>query len=364
MPPSQPLRVGVVGVRYAALVHIPALQSEGFEVAAVCARREESAREAAERFGIPRALTDYRDLVAMDDVDVVVIASPPNQHHAMALAALQAGKHLLCEKPFTTTVPEAHELWQAAEASGRTAMLGHEFRFAPGRARVKELLDEGYVGPLQVATVRLLNGTRIGREGRPYSAGDDAADQGGGLLWSQGSHYVDCLMHWFGDVASVAGRVFTHLPHRAGPDGQTINATADDAFEATLTFAAGGWASIVMSQVAAFGPGGRIEVYGRDGTLVTPQAANTPNPPAHGEVLGARVGAGGLQPLPIPERLQPFEDDRDMRLLPTRLLLREFRRGVETGTSPSPNFHDGYRLQRVLQAVRDSSASGQVVHLA
>ncbi|MEK9659678.1 MAG: Gfo/Idh/MocA family oxidoreductase [Chloroflexota bacterium] len=360
-----PIRVGVIGARYAALVHIPALTSEGFTVQAICTRTAQSAQETARRFGIPNALMDYRALIARDDVDAVLVASPPALHAEMALAVLESGKHLLCEKPFTVTLEEARALRDAAAARPRvTAMVGHEFRFAPGRAYVGELVREGYLGSLHMALVRLINGGRFAWVGRAYNGDTDNAEEGGGLLWSQGSHYLDALMAWFGPIASVSAYTHVHLGQRTGPDGAPVQASADDAFACTFSFAAGGWASVVMSQAAALGDGGRIELYGSAGTLVTPQDANTPNPPAKGRVLGARVGEKALAELPVPERYAPFADERDMRMLPTRLLLREFARGIATGTSPSPNLEDAYQLERVLVAARESAATGRTVTLA
>ncbi|MBI2912136.1 MAG: hypothetical protein HYY05_08325, partial [Chloroflexi bacterium] len=178
-----------------------------------------------------------------------------------------------------------------------------------------------------------------------------------------GSHYVDCLRHWFGEVDSVSGHAFTHRPERTLPGtGRTIMADADDTFTFTVHFAQGGWAAMTASSVACFGPGAVIEIYGRDGTLVTPQTGV--NPPAHGTLLGARLGDGALAELPIPARLQPFADGRDDRLMPFRLLVREFQRGVEEGISPSPNFYDGYRCQQILDAVRESSRTGCTVAIA
>ncbi len=358
------IRIGVIGVLYGAKVHIPAYQSEGLDVVAVCARREERSKAAAMQFGIPYAFTDYREMLRMDGLDAVAVVSSPVLHHPMAMAALEAGKHVICEKPFTTTLAEARELWRKAEEAGLTAMIAHEFRFSSGRACVAELVRDGFIGPLHMCSVSLVSGSRVGRGVRPFSEDDDA-EAGGGLLWSQGSHYIDCLRHWFGDIKSVRGNVFTHLGQRTDREtGSPRQATSDDAFQATLEFVSGGWASLTFSYVSAFGPGGHIEVYGQDGTLVTPQEPNTPNPPAHGTVLGARVGAAKLEPLPVPQRLQPFEDNRDMRLMPMRLLAREFLRGIREGVSPPPNFEDAFRLQQVLHAVRQSSATGQTVELA
>ena len=358
------VRIGVIGVGFGSRVHIPAYQSEGLDVVAVCTRREETGRAAAERFGVPSVFTDHEAMLGMDGLDAVAVVGPRELHHPMAMAALEAGKHVICEKPFTTELHHARDLWRKAEATGLTAMVAHEFRFASARARVRELVDEGYVGPLHMVRAWVVRDSKIRSRGAPYDRRSDDAAGGAGLLWSQGSHYVDCLLHWFGDVASVSGDVFTHLPERTDPEtSEVVQATADDAFGLTLRFASGGWAHLTGSYASVAGSGSGFEVYGSDGTLVTPQAANTTNPPAHGTVLGAKAGAKGLEELAIPERLQPFTDDRDDRLMPMRLLVREFLRGIETGTSPSPSFRDGYRVQQVLHAVRESSATGRTVQI-
>ena len=357
------VRIGVIGVGFGSQVHIPAFQSEGLDVVAVSARREERAREAAQQFDIPHVFTDYQEMVRMEELDAVSIASPPAFHHPMAMVALEAGKHVLCEKPFTTDQAKARQMWQKAQGTGLTAMIAHEFRFASARMRVKELIDEGYLGPLHTAVMSLVTGPRRGFQPRPLTDRDDAA-QGGGLLFALGSHYIDCLRHWFGEITSVSGRALAHFGDRTHPDsGETVQATADDTFHLLLGFAKGGWATMTGTSAAPFGPGARVEIYGKDGTLVTPHVGLGFNPPAHGTLLGARVGDEGLTEFPIPDRLQPFTDDRDDLLMPFRLLVREFVRGIQEGTSPTPNFYDGYRCQQVLDAVRESSATGKVVEI-
>ncbi len=357
---ERPLRIGVVGVGFGAIVHIPGLQSEGVDVVAVCASRKERAQEAAARFGIPNAFTDYDEMLRLDGLDAVSIASPVPLHHPMTLAALDAGKHVLCEKPFATNQALAKEMWQRAKQSGKTAMIAHEFRFASGRMRVKELIDEGYLGPLQMVLMKLVMGPRDARPLRSYVARRDEAVQGAGFLWGLGSHYIDCLRHWFGEISAVSGNVFTHYPERTVRDSSESRlADADDTFTLTVKFASGGWATMTSSNAAPFGSGATIEVYGRDGALTTPQRGV--NPPAHGTILGAKLGEEKLQELTIPERLQPFADDRDDRLMSFRLMVREFLRGIQEGTSPAPNFYDGYRCQQILDAVRESSRTGREV---
>ena len=355
------LRVGVIGSGFGSVVHIPAYQSEDVEVAAVWSRSKERVEETAQKHGIPRALTDYQELLRMDDIDAVSIVSPVAYHYEMTMAALDAGKHVLCEKPFALNQQQAKEMWQKAESKGLTAMIAHEFRFASARQRVKELIDEGYLGGLHMAVIELANGPRTGGfESRPLSDRDDAS-RGAGQLFSMGSHYIDCLRHWFGEITSVSGHLESHGGERTDASGATVRATADDTFNFVVTFAGGGWATMTGSGAAPFGPGARVEIFGHDGTLITPHTGTGNNPPSHGTIFGAKVGAEKLEMIPIPAHLEPFDDDRDDRLMPMRLLVREFRRGIEEGTSPAPNFYDGYRCQQVLDAVRESSASGRVV---
>ena len=357
MAQRRALRVGVVGVGFGATVHIPAWQAEGAEVVAVCAPRRERAGAAAERFGIPHVFTDYREMLGLDSLDAVSVATPITLHHPVVMAALEAGHHVLCEKPFATDQALAREMWLLARRRGRTAMLAHEFRFASARTRVKELLDTGYVGPLQMAVLRLLRGPTSAQPPRAHAPQRDDAAQGAGHLGALGSHYVDCLRHWFGEIDTVSGQVFTHRPERTLPDtGRSVMADADDTFTFTVHFTQGGWATMTASSVAGFGSGATIEIYGRDGTLVTPQSGV--NPPSHGTLLGAKLGEEALAELPIPARLESFADPRDDRLMPFRLLVREFLRGVDEGTSPSPNFYDGFRCQQILDAVRESSRTG------
>ena len=358
------IRIGVVGVGFGATVHLPAFVSEGLEVVAVMARRRERAEEAATAFGIDAVFTEFDALLAMEDLDAVSIATPTSFHYEMATAALRAGKHVICEKPFARNVAEAKKMADLAAASGLTAMIAHEFRFASGRMFVKELLDQGYVGDAKMAVLRLIRGPVrvLPSEVPEYEAGRDAAASGAGFLFGLGSHYIDCLRHWFGEIEEVSGTLRTLTPDRRSADTMVL-ADADDTFGFTLRFASGVVADMIATRSAPFADESTIAIYGDGGTLVTPQRGF--NPPAHGTVLGGRLGVDdGLVELKVPAELEPFGDDRDDRLMPFRIFTREFLRGVEEGSSPAPNFVDGWRCQQVLDALRESSASGQRMRIA
>jgi predicted dehydrogenase len=239
-------------------------------------------------------------------------------------------------------------------------MVGHEFRHTPQRAYVRQLLDEGYVGRFQLCTIELYLDRYVTREPRPLTWLARRAD-GGGILGALGSHYVDALRHWFGDVATVSGRLFTLRPDVVDPaSGRIVQAETDDAFMFTLDFVKGGTATMIASFAATPARGARLVVMGDRGTLIADQPG--PNPMEDGTVIGSRDGAP-LQPLATPPQLMPLTDTRDHRLAAFRLLVRDFTRGIDEGTSPAPNFEDGLKCQQVLDAVRESSDTGRTVRI-
>ncbi len=358
-PPSI-RRIGIIGLGFGAQVYIPAFRSEGWEVPAICSRSREKAAKVADAAGISDAHTSPIEMIARSDLDAIAIATPPRAHRELSIAALRAGKHVLCEKPFAIDAKEAAEMRDAAERSGRTAMVGHEFRHTPQRAYIKELLDEGYIGRFQLCTIELFLDRYVTPEPRPLTWMAHESE-GGGLLGALGSHYIDGLRHWFGEVASVSGRLAVLRPDLIDPKtGAIVKAEADDTFLFTLEFENGGIATMIASFGTTPTRGARIVVMGERGTLIAEQPG--PNPMENGVVLARRDGAP-LQPLATPAKYTPFTDDRDHRLMAFRLLVREFAKGIGERSSPSPNFTDGLRCQEVLDAVRASSKSGRTVKL-
>jgi len=360
MPGSQ-LKVGVIGVGFGSQVYVPAFRSEGWDVVAICSRNREKAAKVAADAGIRGVHTDPLELIARDDLDAVAIASPPAGHHPLALAALAAGRHVLCEKPFALDAAQATEMRDAADGSRLTAMVGHEFRFTPQRAFIKDLLGESYVGAVRLCTIELFLDRYVTPKPRPWTWLASKAE-GGGLLGALGSHYVDALRHWFGDVVSVSGRLAILRPDLVDPaTNRAVRAESDDTYQFTLTFASGTVASMFASFATTPTRGAKIVVMGDRGTLIAEHPG--PNPLADGVVIASRDGAA-LQPLETPARYALPHDDRDHRLAAFRALVHEFGVGIDKHTSPAPNFTDGWRCQQVLDAVHASSASGQEIRVA
>lgn len=355
------LRVGVLGAGFGAAVHVPAFLSEGWEVVALWGRSGPRTREAARGAGVAAWEGDWRDLVERRDLDAVAVATPPAPHREMALAAVASGKHVLCEKPFALDAREAAEMAGAASRSGLTAMVAHEFRHAPQRAHIARLLEQGYIGEPLVASVELLIGRPPARE-PPLLTWQGRVSDGGGLLGALGSHYIDGLRHWFGEVEEAGGRLAVLRPERRDPaTGGPARADADDTFSFHLLFRSGVVATMTATWTAVPATGARIHLVGSEGVLEATQPG--PNPQPDGVVRGGRAGEDGLRELPTPSDLVPFRDDRDHRLMAFRLLVRDFERGIRSGTSPAPSFEDGARAQAVIDAVRESAERGSVVGL-
>lgn len=354
----RPLRVGIIGTGFGTLVHAPGFRSEGWEVVALCSRNRERVRKAADEAGVAEIHTDPLEMIGRGDLDAVSISSPPATHHPLVIAALKAGKHVLCEKPFALDTAQAIAMRDAAAASGRTAMVAHEFRRAPQRARIRELLDQGFIGRFRLCTIELSVDRYVGLEPRALTWNARNAE-GGGLLGALGSHYIDGLRHWFGEVATASGWLDAWRPDVRDPaTGAMVRGETDDTYGFTLAFRNGGCATMTASFAATPARGVRIAVMGDAGTLVATQPG--PNPLEDGTLTGGRDGAP-MAELPMPRELAPFTDARDHRLMAFRLLVRDFSDGIARGVSPAPNFADGWRCQQVLDAIRESARTGRTV---
>lgn len=348
---SRRRRIGIIGVGFGAKVHVPAFRSEGWDVRAICSRNPDRAAAAAHEADIPGIHVDPFELIQRDDLDAVSIATPPSAHCELSLAALRAGKHVLCEKPFAMDRLQGQQMCAAALEAQRTAMVAHEFRYAPQRAFIKQLLDQCYIGSFQLCTIELFLDRR--RTDATPSWARSPGD-GGGVLGALGSHYIDAVHQWFGGLNWAAGRLAIL---RGG--GQS-SVEAEDTFSCLLGVEGGGLVVMTLSIAVTPARQTRVVVMGDRGTLIAEHPG--PNPTDDGIVLGSRDGSA-FAALDTPVEFRTTPDARDPRLASFRLLVRDFTRAVEEGRSPSPNFFDGLHCQQILDAIRQSSDSGERIHL-
>lgn len=351
---SKPIvRVGVIGTGFASKVQIPALQRcPGVQVMAVASAREERARQEAERFGVGTGYGDYRRMLAEQELDLVSIVTPPYLHHEMTLATLEAGRNVLCEKPFAKNLEQAAEMLAKAEQAGVIHAVDHEFRYIPARARMKELADDGYLGELRTVRISSLSDMLLDVDGRPWSWWSDL-DCAGGILGAQGSHLIDSLMWFFGDIVEVSAQLDTFIKRRPLPDGGGWReVTSDDQVAVLFRLASGAQVNFLVSGITR--PGGvRFEADGSKGSLVVDEP----------RLFGARVG-GALEPIELPAP-PPLQEGDDGRMSPFLSLLGRLLPHVRGEAGPEfPTFHDGLRVQAVLDAIHESSEQKRVVRVA
>ncbi len=345
-------RLGIIGVGWGARVQIPAFRATGWEVVAICGRTREKVERIAAEHGIPHAFTDYRMLIGLPQVDLVSIVTPPAWHREMAIAALEAGKHVLCEKPTALNAREAREMWEASLKTDRIALIDHELRFLPTRREFHRLIRDGYIGNLYHVTYTYRSGFRRD-PARPWNWWSDAA-QGGGILGALGSHIVDMLRWWFGEITEVAGLLATFIPERVDPTtGEKRAVTADDYAAFLARFGHDGYAEVSISAVAE-GTSQHVVAYGSDGILILDE---------EGKLWGLRQGESG----PMHDLTRVDRHPAHPPHLPTtpfpmgtvhlaEALARAVRDGDMSWLDPAATFEDGLHNQEVLDAVRRAHA--------
>jgi len=356
-------RAAILGAGFGTRVTVPALRAEGWDVRALFSRRPERAEAIATKLEIPHHSADAHAVLTRDDVDMVVVSTPTSTHHDMLLAALAAGKHVLCEKPLASNRDEGRAMVEAAEASELTVMCNFEFRFSEHRLHITRLLEAGRIGRPQSAVATL-------HFARPMSTGPldwrSRLDMGGGALNEHCSHYFDALRGWMGEVTTVSAHVAAHETRRTDPEsGATLTADVDDFVSATLTFESDAAAVVAMVWSERVPASGTLHLTGTDGTIshTSPAGLFAPGPVSYtARLRQGRVAPDDAEVLPLPGNIEPLPAPEIVAA--SRRLLREFERGVAEGCSPVPNLHDGLHAQAMLDAARESSRTGRVVEVA
>jgi predicted dehydrogenase len=349
----------VVGSGFGTRVHVPALRAAGFDVLALVGRDEAKTARRAERLEIPRSFTDYEAALALEGVAAVTIATPPATHATLAVKAARAGKHVVCEKPFSMGAGEAHAMVEAVAKAGVVGYVGNEFRWAPDRATAARAIADGVIGePRFMSIVQWVPLVPSVDSKVPPWWFDPAA--GGGWLGASGSHMIDLVRTWLGEYASVRATTTMTSDRDAGE-------LAEDSFAIQFTLA-NGVQGVHQETAASWGAGaGMTRVGGTRGTLWL----------EGGEVHVA--DADGTRTLPVPDDLAlpaPPEVSDDPRQRFTHLELGPYTRLCEallaavngkgwTGAVKPATFADGLAAMEVIDAIRASAEEGgEMVHVA
>lgn len=360
------VRVGMIGTSwYADSMHLPSLTSHPqAQVTAICGRNEARAQEMAAKFNIPKVYTDYEALLASGEIDAVVIAAPDDLHFPMVMAALDAGLHVICEKPLALDTAQARAMAQRADAAGVKHMVFFTLRWFQHLRYLKELVDGGYVGrATYLQLVYLAGGALAGTYRWRYDG-----DRANGILGDLGSHLID-LARWVnGDIARVAAHLAAYVP-RTHEDGRPVTPVNDSAV-LLLEFANGSQGVIHTTGVTQRGGRGleqQVRFYGLDGTLeVDFQFGNFGGAPPQMAVRGTRAGDDRFESLPIPPRIwgQVSPDDPNAVFTTMPAGDRYFIDCILHDQQVTPDFWEGVAVQAVIDAAKQSHQTGRWVDVA
>ncbi len=379
---SNVLRVGMVGYAFMGAAHSQGWRNAprffdlpvGVELTAVAGRNAEAVQAAADRMGFASTSTDWRELLDRDDIDLIDICTPGDTHAEIAIAALRAGKHVLCEKPLANTVDEAEEMAAAAReaaAQGVFAMCGFTYRRTPALAYARRLIEQGRLGTIRQVRGQYLQDW-LHDENAPMTWRLDKSKSGSGALGDIGAHLVDttqwltgqsitgvsALLETFVKTRPVAGER-SGLGGTGSADAPRADVTVDDAAVFSARFADGAIGAYEASRFAlgrknAF----RVEVNGTEGSLAFDFESNNELQFFDGTEPAAEQG---FRRILVTEPDHPYvaawwppghglgyEHSFTHQVVDLVTDIAEARQ-------PTPSFDDGLQVQRVLAAVETSS---------
>lgn len=322
--------------------------------------------DAAARYGWSESATDWRAVIARDDVHIVDICAPGWMHAEIAIAALAAGKHVLVEKPLANSPEESAAMVAAAQEArthGVQSMVGFNYRRVPALAFARELVAAGRLGTVRQVRASYLQDWLVD-ELAPMTWRLRKETAGSGALGDIASHAIDLVQFLLDDtVTDASGRLHTFVETRPGPNGAEA-VTVDDAAWATLSLAGGAVASIEVSRVALGRKNSlRLEMYGTGGSLAFDLERLNEL-----EFLDADgpVTEQGFRRIVVTEPEHPYLG----AWWPQGHVIgwehtftheiRDFLLAIGEGRPPRPSFEDGLQVQRVLGAIERSAAAQSV----
>jgi predicted dehydrogenase len=382
---SGELRVGMVGYAFMGAAHSQAWRTvnRAFDLpsrarmVAVCGRDRAKVAAAAARLGWAESLTDWRALIARDDIDLIDICTPGDSHAEIAIAALEAGKHVLCEKPLANSVDEARSMVAAAVAArtyGVRSMCGFNYRRVPAIAYMRQLVTSGRLGAIRHVRAVYLQDWIVDRN-FPLVWRMQRERAGSGALGDIGAHIIDLTQFLTGQlITGVSGLTETFvkerpLPaHSAGLSASAVGAgaltaavTVDDAAVFIGRFSGGALATFEATRFATGRKNGlKVEINGEHGSLVFDLErlnefeyydATRPGPEqGFSRILVTEADHPYMSAWWPPGHIIGYEHSFTHEM-------RDLIEAIATGTDPTPSFVDALQVQLVLDAVQRSAAA-------
>ena len=328
-------------------------------VRAVLCGLEDDLPEAAARYGWQRWTHSWREVVADPEIDVVVIATPGNTHCEIAIAAAEAGRHVICEKPLALDAEQAARMCQAVERAGVKHLVNFNYRRVPAVQLARQLIEQGRLGEIYYFRGTYWQDWPLD-PAFPFVWRFDRAIAGAGSMADKGSHLVDLALFLVGDIVEVAATTEIFVHERPVPDGIARTVTTDDAAAFLARFRNGALGLFGTSRMSAGHKNALgFEVNGSRGSLIFDlERLNE----LQVYFVDDDCAARGFRTIMVTEPVHRYLE----RWWPPGHVLGwehafihqyyEFLHALETEALPSPNFHDGLKVQRVLDAVEQAAA--------
>jgi predicted dehydrogenase len=252
--------VGVLGYAFMGKAHSNAFKKLPYmmyppvaipRLVAIAGRNQDAVQEAARRYGYEKYTTKWQDLINDPDVQLFDNSGPNDAHAEPCIAAAQAGKHILCEKPLARTAAESKTMLDAVRKAGVKHMVAFNYRFVPAVRQIRELVDSGALGQIYHFRAVYLQ-EWIADPDFPMVWRLDKNVAGSGSLGDLGAHIIDLARYLVGEPARLAAMTKTFIKDRKTGEGQRAKVTVDDAFVATVEFANGALGTL---EATRFAPG-------------------------------------------------------------------------------------------------------------
>lgn len=373
--------IGILGYGFMGKTHTNAFKKISYiswswpppaipKLVAICGRNEEKVSEAALKFGYKGYYTEWDEIVRDKNIDIFDNCSPDDTHHEPSIAALNEGKHVICEKPLAMTVEDAKDMYLAAKKSGKKNMCAHNYRFMPAIRLAKELIEQGYIGNIYEFKCRYL---------QPYGADPSepienvwyATGTRSGVMLGIGSHVIDMARFLAGDIISIYGKQKVFNKTRPNKSGKEEKVQADESNVAIAEFDNGALGTIEASCINSGRKNQLVwEIYGSKGSMswdledLNNLYVNTESK--------AFKRVRGFTKVNVTDPDHPFSD---MIWPPGHIMgwetghVNELLHFIDCVVNDKPveplgaTFYDGYIVQVVMEAIKRSSDTGKKINI-
>ncbi|MBM4027734.1 MAG: Gfo/Idh/MocA family oxidoreductase [Planctomycetes bacterium] len=371
---SNAIRVGIVGTQFMGRARSNAYQRVGtfFDVAppvvrAACDVEPAGLTAFARRFGWQTTESSWEKLVQRDDIDLVDICTPNALHMPIAVAAAQAGKHVICEKPIAMNAGEARRMLDAARGANVRHMVAFNYRRVPALALARQMIEQGKIGRIFHFNAVYYQDWLVDPD-FPYVWRHDKKAGGSGAHGDMNAHTVDLARFLVGEIESVCGAEEVFIKERRLPGGKGKGTvTADDALYFLARFREGALGTFLATRFASGRKNYlRLEIFGSEGSLIFNLERLNELEYYSRKDQGAEQG---FRNIVVTESSHPYVN---LWWPPGHIIgwehtfiheIGDLLTAIGKGRDVQPDFHDGWRCQQVLDAAAQSAAEQRWVHL-